>query len=373
MADLAKIRAEKGEILPLLKQQMLLDQALPGDRDHRVLHVSDLVHPGTCWRAVTARMLGRPLPGQPFSFLRENIFAEGTLIHAKWQHRMRRTRRLYGQWACRICNATCTGLEPAAAATACAAAGITHLWEYQEVPFWHEPLLLAGHADGIIGTAIIELKSVGAGTIRHEAPGMLAAATITCGGRDILDLDGLWAGIRRPFPSHVRQGNLYCWLAAQAGLPADHVVFLYEFKPNQQVREFTIRPSRDITSPMLTRAADIAAAVRRGQLLPCPHGGCGKCEGTDADDTTPAGTPGRPRQPASRPETARARHRHPARLLVTAAPRRAAADPPETPLADRRRADGPVPAGQPVAQVPAAATGDGRSRRVIRRGSRPQR
>ena len=367
MAELARIRSEAGELLPMLKEQMLIDNAIPDDRAADVLHVTDLVHPDTCYRAVTARMLGLELPGEPFSFQRENVFAEGNAIHRKWQHRMRRTGRLYGQWKCMICGKTETGLEPSASSPACASPGVNHIWKYDEIPFYWAPLLLAGHADGGIGTAIIELKSVGAGTLRWEAPRILADNTITRNGRGILDMDGIWNSIRRPFPSHVRQGNLYCWLARQLGLPFDHVVFIYEFKPNQQVREFVIRPSRDITRPMIEQAQEISGAVRARRLLSCPSGGCRKCEGINADsieETEPAGRAG---EQESRGHAGRAGHPRPRRRVVTPAAGRPAADAAEPAVTDRRGTDGPVPAGEPVAQVPSAPARHGRSRRVIRR------
>lgn len=371
MAELAKLRSQGGELLPVLKEQMLLDTSLPGDRDARVLHVSDLVHADTCHRAVTARMLGLPLPPESFSFQRENIFDEGNTIHRKWQHRMRRTRKLYGQWACAICGKTETGLEPPVRWDICVNPSVTHIWEYQEIPLWWEPLLLSGHADGGIGTAIVELKSIGTGTLRFEAPRILADNTFKRNGRDIIDTEAVWADIRRPFRSHVKQGNLYCWLARQLGLPFDHVVFIYEFKPNQSVREFLIRPSRDILTPMLTTAGEIAAAVRERRLVECPSGGCRKCEGIDANGITQAPPADRPGQSRSRRQASRAGHRRADRSMVPAAGNRTAGDPQEPASPAGRGPDGLVPPGQPVAQVPAAAAGSGRGRRVVRRSQEP--
>lgn len=366
MAALAKIRTGTGEILPLVKEQMLLDSVLPGDRNISVLHVSDLVHKDTCSRAVTARILGLELPGKQFSFQRENVFDEGNTIHRKWQQRMRRTLKLQGQWKCLICGRTEPGYEPGPYWKMCIRSGVKHLWEYDEIPLYWEPLLLSGHADGGIGTAIIEIKSVGAGTLRYEAPSLLAANTIRSGGRDILDLDQIWADIKRPFPSHIRQGNLYCWLAAQLGMPYDHMVFLYECKWNQQVREFTIEPSAGITAPLIRKAAAIAAAVRDRCLPACAAGGCSECEGTDAQDS-PATAAGRHSQQAGSPHTARAGDRRPGRRMVPAAARRPAADPGGPARTERPRADGPVPAAEQLAQAPADPGGDGRSRRVRRR------
>lgn len=368
MAELAKIRTGTGELLPMLKEQMLLDTAVPDDRAADVLHVSDLVHNGTCYRAVTARMLGLPLPEEPFSFQRENIFAEGNTIHRKWQHRMRRTRKLYGQWRCIICGKTETGLEPSPHWMICTTPDMHHIWEYDEIPLYWEPLMLAGHADGGIGTRIVELKSIGTGTLRFEAPRILEANTITRHGRAVLDMEGIWDSIRRPFPSHIRQGALYCWLARQLGLPFDHVVFIYEFKPNQQVKEFAVRPSMDIIRPMLDQAELVAAAVRERRLLGCPSGGCRKCEGTDANGLQEnVVTAGRDREPGSSRAPGKPGDQPARRAVVTAAPGGTPPDTAEPPGTGRRGADGPVPAGQPVAEIPAPPAGDGGNRRIIRR------
>ena len=42
--------------------------------------------------------------------------------------------------------------------------------------------------------------------------------------------------IKRPFPQHLRQGMLYCHVT---GIHA--IVFLYEFKANQDFKAFTVR------------------------------------------------------------------------------------------------------------------------------------
>ena len=103
MKDLADIRASKGELLPPLKEQMLLDMAAD-DYPHHGLWPSDLAHPDKCHRLVSARMLGMIIPDEKFVFTPENVFDEGSAIHKKWQHRMRRTGKLWGEWQCLICE-----------------------------------------------------------------------------------------------------------------------------------------------------------------------------------------------------------------------------------------------------------------------------
>ena len=371
MKELADIRASKGELLPLLKEQMLLGMD-DDDRDTTGLHVSDLVHTDTCHRLVSARMLGLPIPKDKFVFSRENVFAEGNAIHAKWQHRMRRTGKLWGQWKCRICNYVSDfGFEPPPAAWSCLAPGIQHIWKYKEIPFKWEPLLLQGHADGGMGTGIIEIKSLGLGTLRFEAPRILAENTATHKGRSIPDLDGIWNDIRRPFPSHIRQGNMYCWLAAQLGMPFDHIVFLYEAKWHQQVKEFTVQPSSLIMEPMLEAAEKISSAVLYGKLASCQHGSsCKQCEAIDEDSPVSLGVADWPREPdgSYTPDSAGYKPVY----LGAPAGEAATPDPAEPAGNSGPGTNGLVPGDQRMGEIPAAAAGNGRSRRIRRRTSDEQ-
>lgn len=370
MAELAKIRTEKGTLLPAIKEQMLHDMdLLPDDRRMDLIHASELSHADLCYRAVSRRILWNEKPAEPFVFQRQNIFDEGNAIHDKWQQRMRRTGKLWGQWRCRICNDTSLGLEP----------GISgcrydcgHFWLYREVPLQLDGYMLIGHADAAVTglDCVVELKSVGLGTLRFENPALLAEHTHRHNGREVTDLAGLAEGIRRPFMSHIRQANMYAWMCEQLGYPFRTIVFIYEYKWNQQVREFTIKPSQSIVDEMLGKAAVIADAVNAGILADCPHGGCKNCEGIDADSIPPFITPeSRPGGQESSLPAGGPGHRRAARQLVPAAARRPAAAPAEPAGPDRPRADGPVQPRQPVAEIPPPPAGSSRGRRVTRQGT----
>lgn len=367
MAELAKIRAEKGTLLPLIKEQMLLDMdALPDDRRMDLIHASELSHADLCYRAVSHRILRNEKPFEPFVFQRQNIFDEGNTIHDKWQHRMRRTGKLWGQWRCRICNATQLGLEPAL--TGCRYE-CGHYWIYREVPLLVPEYMLIGHADGAVAglDCVVELKSVGLGTLRFENPGLLAGNTHRRNGRDTVDLDGIWDGIRRPFMSHVRQGNMYAWMCEQLGYPFRDIVFIYEFKPNQAVREWVIKPSKSIVDDMLGKAEIIASAVRAGTLASCPSGGCKNCEGISADSIPASSAADWPGEPDGSYAPCPPGYSGAQRIMVPPAAGRTPGDPQEPAVSKRRGTDGPVPPGQPVAEIPAAPAGSSGSRRVVRR------
>lgn len=368
-AELARIRGRKGTLLPILEEQMLHDMdGIPDDRRMDLIHASELSHADLCHRAVSHRILTNTKPAEPFSFQRENVFAEGNEIHRKWQHRMRRTGKLWGQWRCRICSATELGLEPSL--TGCKYA-CGHYWKYNEVPLYLEDRMLIGHADGavILGPGCVaEIKSVGLGTLRFENPRLLAEHTHHRDGRDVYDLDGIVADIRRPFMTHIRQGNMYSWMCSQLGYPFKTIVFLYEYKWNQQVREFTIQPSQSIIDGMLSQADTIAAAVRQEKLAACPFGGCKKCEDIDEGSLPQAVHPDGPGQQHGHRANGRPGHPDHGRVVVPAAPPGSSRHPAGPARPARPRTDGPVPAGEPVAEIPPVTAGGSRDRRVVSRG-----
>ena len=63
-------------------------------------------------------------------------------------------------------------------------------------------------------------------------------------------------------------------------MPFDHIVFIYEAKWNQQVKEFTVRPSRSIIQPMLEAAETISSAVLAGKLAACQPGPASNARGS---------------------------------------------------------------------------------------------
>ena len=62
--------------------------------------------------------------------------------------------------------------------------------------------------------------------------------------------EDIWFEINRPFPSHMRQGQLYLWMAWPV---YERIVFLYEFKPTQQAKEFVVEYNKSLTGRPLAR------------------------------------------------------------------------------------------------------------------------
>ena len=162
-----------------------------------------------------------------------NIFEEGHFIHEKYQTWLWDMGVLEGLWGCRVCHHEWWATSPAVCAR-CASSFIV----YREVPLESDELMIIGHGDGIWNDAaesgareLIEIKSIGLRTIEIEAPGFYKKYT-----DHEVDLVGLWKMIKRPFPQHLRQGMLYCHVTG-----IHEIVFLYEFKANQDFKAFTVR------------------------------------------------------------------------------------------------------------------------------------
>lgn len=276
-------------------------------RRQDILHPSELCKNDMCDLAVYYRVIGAtaltPEPKPRFQLQR--IFDQGTEIHLKWQAYLTAAGLLEGNWQCP--STTCGKVFWATSPMSCPRCN--HVGPptveqrtnmiYREVHFdAEESHLIQGHADGKIGRRILEIKSIGVGTIRLEAPVLLAqntykTKTILLEDGDefsdgttktFVDWDGLWKSIKRPLNSHQRQAHLYVALAKLQGIDVDGVVFLYESKWNQSSKEFVVPYNASIAEPLLEKALDLKYAVDRLRPPRCPHGGCSECaryEGTD--------------------------------------------------------------------------------------------
>jgi hypothetical protein len=379
--ELVAAKRSKGVLLPELRAVALKTAGDDGDRRKDVIHASELAHSDLCPRAVYFRIKTGKTTAESHSATMEFIFDEGNEIHAKWQRRMRQTGKLWGSWKCLICKVLSPdGWEPSPMAGKCLVGGVMHIWEYAEVHLFDAATNIIGHEDGgmveheegIRDPYFVEVKSIGSGTVRVDSPDTLKRYYVeTTDGRMIYDMDQLWKDLSRPFLTHIKQGNIYLWLAEQMGLPFKSVRFLYEYKFNQQVKEFVITRSDDIIEELLTVAAGINYALKVGKPPECPSGGCKYCKdednasspsGSTADvDPVLKGRVGRRSQQAGRsgdrPEP-----------VGTTTRRRAAADGPTRPDGGPRpAADEPLSRRRPVAPVPDAPAGSGGGRRVVRR------
>jgi hypothetical protein len=285
MAEHARNKAHPGIILPKVKDHMLMMFGPDLDRDPTVIHPSEMAKPDWCPRATYLRIVSGKWPqeAEGFDFVRENIFATGNDIHVKWQERMIAAGLpMWGDWECRVCKTRARGcLKPNEEADwheyhACDNAGeVSHQWQYAEVTLnARRELLIAGHSDGGFDNSLVEIKSIGLGTVRMDAPDLLRKHQ---DGR-MTDLTGLWRDITRPLRSHLAQGDVYLHLAHVLGLPFDQIVYLYEFKPNQMVKEFTIKYDAGRSMRLIAKAEQIKYAVEHGIPPKCiKPSGCKQC------------------------------------------------------------------------------------------------
>jgi CRISPR/Cas system-associated exonuclease Cas4 (RecB family) len=223
-------------------------------RDVLHIHPSEMAKAGWCPRSTYFRIVGENLDEDSEDdprFSREAIFAEGHSVHRKYQTWLWEMGELWGKWACRYCEHA----WPDKAPTTCPACGAgVDFIEYREVPLFDHEHRVLGHADGAYKDALIEIKTVGLGTLRIESPSL---------HRQFLDekwdLQTLWDKVRRPFPSHLRQGQIYMHCT---GFP--EIIYLYECKWNQQVKEFVVKYNPSVVAPLLEGATEVVRGLKSG-------------------------------------------------------------------------------------------------------------
>jgi hypothetical protein len=274
LQEYARLQAEKQSgrvVIPLVKEY-LLGQWQTSDREVRCVHPSEMCKKDWCERATYLRIVTGYVPPEPFNFNLQSIFDEGHQIHDKWQMWLRGTGRLWGTWRCLVCDSTVT--TTASRLPHEQPHEQPHVWKYEEVTL--SDGIIQGHEDAAIDDRLVEFKSVGLGTLRHDSPDLLARFYLK--DAKVYDLDGLWKALSVPLKSHVRQANVYLYLARQMGLDFPRCSIVYEYKPNQQSREFVVPLSEDIMAPMLAKVDSIKSALETALPPRCPYGGCRQCQ-----------------------------------------------------------------------------------------------
>ena len=363
-------------------QRHLLGRPQNEGRDLAVLHASEMCYKSFCERAAYYRLTG--VEGQkedaPY-FQIDVVWEEGHAIQRKWNDWINAMGVLRGTWRCVHCAHSWEATSP----KRCPECG-TPEPIYMEVILWSEKYGLSGHADGDIdeGTEddpLLEVKSIGAGTLRKEVPHLLTKYSYKVeldngDTRSVIDMDRLWRDIKRPFPSHLKQGMLYCFLAGRSTM-----IFIYEFKPTQAVKEFVIKFQPDLIKDILESALDIKYAVAKKRIPQRPSwaddatvDGCktcayrDRCWGTTStqgeSDESEEG-----RRPAARRGVAR-RQGSPGEAGATPGPkarvqRARGAD--QDHGTGRPEADEPVRSPHSLAGLLGRAVGPGGSRREVRR------
>jgi hypothetical protein len=241
------------------------------DRDQSYIHPSDIIKSEWCAIAQYYAIKGNYVETRDKTTLRlASIFAEGHTIHAKWQNWFKDMGVLYGKWS------DSTGSSWAVSKD------VHKSVDYAEVPLRSDKYMMRGHADGWIkglgDDCLIEIKSIGTGTIRMEMPAMLAQYNN--------DIDVVWKNIRTPLRSHQLQGQVYlhlCHLMVEEGLmetAPDEIVFIYELKANQEYKEFVVKYNAEYTAEIFDKARDVAWAVENDREPVCNinlEKGCKRC------------------------------------------------------------------------------------------------
>jgi len=235
-------------------------------RRRDVIHPSELARDDWCPRReyyqISDVRAGKPVPQRSFSFQQHTIFAEGHEVHSKWQGWLADMGILAGCWRCLSCELK-TSEVTVGPPKMCPRCGQS-VWDYAEVPLSDAEHLISGHADGYIADieTLIEIKTIGLGTLRMDVPDLLAQYTIAGpDGREVPDLYAIWKELNTPLLPHVRQANIYMWLARRNNLPVRQMVFLYEFKATQAAKEFVITPDESVLTPLLEKAKAVVDAL----------------------------------------------------------------------------------------------------------------
>lgn len=265
-------------------ERHMLTRTLDSDRRQDVLHPSEIIKEDWCHRESYYKIIDAKqgiLPEMERPSLRlQSIFDVGHAAHAKWQGYLAEMGSLWGSWECRECGSR--PVDPGPIPSYCGVCG-RRSWKYDELALFDEDLMIGGSTDGwLIGLgddALLEIKSVGTGTIRTYAPALLADADN--------NLEKAFNNIRAPFIDHRRQGQTYLHLTHlmhQKGklqrTPPEEIVFLYECKSNQAYKEFTVKYDPEQVEDVFDNAADIAWAIRNNRPVSCNldrKSGCKKC------------------------------------------------------------------------------------------------
>lgn len=242
----------------------------PRDESRRsdLLHPSAMVSPSWCHRASYFHLLGHEPAPRPITLNQHMIFAEGHRIHEVWQDVFRDMGTLYGMWEIMETGATYWGFA--------SDHDDKYTVKYREVPLDNEELMITGHADGwLVGFGeplLLEVKSIGIGSMRYYSPGLVKADS---------DFAAAWKAIETPFESHISQVQLYLKLLELSDheVTPQEAIIIYESKVNQEVKEFVVRKDSWGINHLLDAAKMIVEAVKTRTPPDCNNGGRMLCQG----------------------------------------------------------------------------------------------
>jgi hypothetical protein len=255
-------------------ERFLLSKPRDESRRTDVLHPSEMASGNWCYRASYFQLLGQaPQANRKMSMRLLSVFEEGHAIHAKWQRWFQQMNVLYGKWYCIECEEMFWGGSDRHDGPL----------EYREVPLFYEPLRISGHSDGwLVGLGdplMLEIKSVGVGTLRWEAPELLMD--------NDNDIEKAWKALKAPFQKHITQVQIYMKLAELLGYEnvPQEAVLVYECKSNQEAKEFVVHKS-DFGITELFDAAEMICNAVKDKIPPvCNLSSteCSNCKGYSND------------------------------------------------------------------------------------------
>lgn len=256
-------------ILGPVHRHLIKEQTRPNGRDQTVIHPSEAVKPDWCPRQDYYRISKTSTSDEDtssVSAVMEVIFEEGHQIHEKWQTWLWQMGELQGIFECIACGAKHWMVAPKECDNCGAWAfrdydyGPVWFLRYREVPLFSKRYLLGGHADGLTVTdpVLLEVKSMGPGTYQFSAPEIYERH------KDEPDAFAkMWRDTRRPLGVHVRQAMLYSLMLQESNYPkTDKVTFIYEAKPNQANKEFTVEFFPELIEDILDQCLDVAYAIK---------------------------------------------------------------------------------------------------------------
>jgi CRISPR/Cas system-associated exonuclease Cas4 (RecB family) len=259
--DFAKIIGQafrdKEKLITGVTQHLIRD--VDQGRRTGYLHPSALSSEAFCPRAAYYDITGAVADPTPRNLAFEMVFERGHDSHEKWQTWFWEMGNLRGMFKCMLCYLYWEDRSPWSCPRC--EAGID-LLEYAEVPVFNEEYQIRGQADGDVWHndhwTLIEIKTIGIGTLRWDAPQMLERHSFNFTddhGNQVrgLDLDNLWSDIRRPFPPHIRQGMIYCFCAGRT-----EIIYLYEPKfATAFPKEFDIKFRMDLIEDQLANCIKV--------------------------------------------------------------------------------------------------------------------
>lgn len=266
-------KSKTNELLGELERHLMAKPA--GDRSTTVLHPSEIIKKDFCKRGSYFLMTGHTKIADNPPLRLQIIFDEGHYIHAKWQRWFQEMGILHGKFKCQVCEHVTWGTSP----QSCEECGAPeYKLTYDEVTMIDDDLMIKGHTDGWVkkqsgDEMLIEIKSIGPGTLRAYVPELIKAADG--------DFMKAWGNVKRPFGEHILQGQMYLELMRRMGNPVEKIVFLYELKADQSYKEFTVQRDFELVRHIFEKAQSVVDSVNAGVAPECNNdsvNGCKQCQ-----------------------------------------------------------------------------------------------